>query len=155
MKINQNFTKGEIAMERTSAVEKVERDRLADALLEVVPLEFMHALRDYKRQLRKCQGEILTRGVTCEELASTSFLFNLYASLKGESQEEVKVLLHLLQSAREATDLDEEDFAFLVIWFLEGGEDTRIWWRHYENKVLLRKRKENRFSKLLKTLKLR
>ena len=142
-------------MGKTSTMEKVERDKLADALLEIVPLEFMHALRDYKRQLRKCQGEILTRGVTCEELSSIPFLFNFYASLKGESQEEVKVLLHLLQSARDATDLDEEDFTYLVIWFLEGGEDTRIWWRHYENKVLLRKRKENRFSKLLKTLKLR
>jgi hypothetical protein len=139
-------------MGKTSAMKKVERDRLADALLEETSLEFMCSLRDYKRQLMKCQGKILTRGVTCEELASTSFLFNLYASLK---EEEVKILLHLLQSARDATDLDEEDFTFLVIWFLEGGEDTRIWWRHYENKVLLRKRKENRFSKLLKTLKLR
>jgi hypothetical protein len=140
-------------MKRVSTMEKVERDRLADALLEVVPLEFMHALRDYKRQLMKCQGEILTRGVTCEELSSIPFLFNFYASLKGE---EVKVLLHLLQSAREvAAGLDDDDFSFLVVWFLEGGEDTRIWWRHYENKVLLRKRKENKLSKLLKTLKLR
>ena len=140
-------------MEKVSTVEKVGRDRLADALLEVVPLEFMHALRDYKRQLMKCQGEILTRGATCEELASTSFLFNLYAST---GEEEVKILLHLLQSAKDSVELlDEEDFRFLVVWFLEGGEDTRIWWRHYENKVLLRKRKEGKLSKLLKTLKLR
>ena len=133
-------------MRKFSAVKKVERDRLADALLEVVPLEFMHALRDYKRQLRKCQGEILTRGVTCEELASTSFLFNLYASLKGESQEEVKVLLHLLQSAREAAaGLDDDDFSFLVVWFLEGRDESRIWWKHYERKVFLRKYRKNKF----------
>ena len=141
-------------MERTSAVEKVERDRLADALLEVVPLEFMHALRDYKRQLRKCQGEILTRGVTCEELASTSFLFNLYASLKGESQEEVKVLLHLLQSAREAAaGLDDDDFSFLVVWFLEGRDESRIWWKHYERKVFLRKYRKNKFLQFLRNMK--
>ena len=141
-------------MERTSAVEKVERDKLADALLEVVPLEFMHALRDYKRQLRKCQGEILTRGVTCEELASTSFLFNLYASLKGESQEEVKVLLHLLQSAREAAaGLDDDDFSFLVVWFLEGRDESRIWWKHYERKVFLRKYRKNKFLQFLRNMK--
>ena len=141
-------------MERTSAVEKVERDKLADALLEVVPLEFMHALRDYKRQLRKCQGEILTRGVTCEELASTSFLFNLYASLKGESQEEVKVLLHLLQSAREAAaGLDDDDFSFLVVWFLEGRDESRIWWKHYERKVFLRKYRKNKFLRFLRNMK--
>ena len=140
-------------MRKFSAVKKVERDRLADALLEVVPLEFMHALRDYKRQLRKCQGEILTRGVTCEELASTSFLFNLYASLKGESQEEVKVLLHLLQSAREAAaGLDDDDFSFLVVWFLEGDE-SRIWWKHYERKVFLRKYRKNKFLQFLRSMK--
>ena len=138
-------------MERTSAVEKVERDRLADALLEVVPLEFMHALRDYKRQLRKCQGEILTRGVTCEELASTSFLFNLYASLK---EEEVKILLHLLQSAREAAaGLDDDDFSFLVVWFLEGRDESRIWWKHYERKVFLRKYRKNKFLQFLRNMK--
>jgi len=114
-------------MKNVSTMEKVGKDRLADALLEVVPLEFMHALRDYKRKLMKCQGEILMKGATCEELASTDFLFNLYASLKGESQEEVKVLLHLLQSAKDSAELlDEEDFRFLVIWFLEGGEENLV-----------------------------
>jgi len=140
-------------MGKTSTMEKVERDKLADALLEVVSLEFMHALRDYKRQLRKCQGEILTRGVNCKELSSIPFLFNFYASLKGESQEEVKVLLHLLQSARDATDLDEEDFTFLVIWFLEGGEESRIWWKHYERKVFLRKYRKNKFLQFLRNMK--
>jgi len=141
-------------MRKFSAVKKVERDRLADALLEETSLEFMCSLRDYKRQLMKCQGEILTRGVTCEELASTSFLFNLYASLKGESQEEVKVLLHLLQSAREsAAGLDDDDFSFLVVWFLEGGDESRIWWKHYERKVFLRKYRKNKFLQFLRNMK--
>jgi len=38
-------------MDKVSTMEKVGKDRLADALLEVVPLEFIHALRDYKRKL--------------------------------------------------------------------------------------------------------
>jgi len=142
-------------MKNVSTMEKVGKDRLADALLEVVPLEFMHALRDYKRKLMKCQGEILSRGITCEELASTSCLFNLYASLKGESQEEVKILLHLLQSVRDAahSQLDDEEFEFLVVWFLEGGDESRIWWKHYERKVFLRKYRKNRFLQFLRNIK--
>ena len=58
----------------TKKEKELKEDVLADALLETVPLEFMYALRDFRRWLFKCDLE----GKDPEELSSPHQLFNLY-----------------------------------------------------------------------------
>jgi hypothetical protein len=125
-------------------------DRLADALLTQVSLEFMQSLRDYKRQWVRCWERAVSKGLCWEDFSSVENLFKVYSTVKGDFQEEIKVLLHILQNARDQVNLDSEDFSFLVIWFLKGGDTSKVWWKNYETKILLRRRKQRKFLSLLK-----